>query len=81
LYFVCRIIKLFDANKTNTRMAIVKPLKQFAEERILDLSERNGFLEFCDSIKVRTALVVDVTSFEDYWRRYVIKKEQIPKKK
>ena len=62
-------------------MGIVKPLKQFAEERILDLGERNCFLEFCDSIKVRTALVVDVTSFEDYWRRYVFKKEQIPKKK
>ena len=72
---------IIDATKTNTRMAIVKPLRQFAEERIFDLSERVSFLEFCDSIKVRSSLVVDVTSFEDYWKRYVRKKEQIPKKK
>ena len=62
-------------------MAIVKPLRQFAEERILDLNERTSFLEFCDSIKVRGALVVDVTAFEDYWKRYIHKKEMIPKKK
>ena len=62
-------------------MAVVKPLRQFAEERILDLGERTNFLNFCDSIKVRGALVVDVTAFEDYWKRYVREKEKGPKKK
>jgi hypothetical protein len=62
-------------------MAVVKPLKQFAEERIGDLGERTSFLEFCDSIKVRGALVIDITSFEDYWNRYLRKKEQSPRKK
>ena len=70
-----------DATKKQVHMAIVKPLKQFAEERIIDSREKESFLDFCDSIKVRGSLVVDVTSFEDYWRRYLHKKEQIPKKK
>ena len=70
-----------DATKKQVHMAIVKPLKQFAEERIIDSREKESFLDFCDSIKVRGSLVVDVTSFEDYWRRYIHKKEQIPKKK
>ena len=62
-------------------MAVVKPLKQFAEERILDLDERTNFLNFCDSIKVRGALIVDVTAFEDYWKRYVRNKEKGTRKK
>ena len=62
-------------------MGIVKSLKQFAEERILDLSDRTAFLDFCDRIKVLSSLIVDVTSFEDYWKRYVRKKEGYPKKK
>jgi len=62
-------------------MAIVKPLRQFAEERILDSSERTNFLDFCDSIKIRSTVVIDVTSFEDYWKRYLFKKESVPKKK
>ena len=70
-----------DATKKQVHMAIVKPLRQFAEERILDLSERTAFLDFCDSIKIRSSVVVDVTSFEDYWKRYMFRKETVPKKK
>lgn len=72
---------IVDATKKQMLMAIVKPLKQFAEERIDDLGERANFLNFCDSIKVRGALVIDVTAFEDYWKRYVHEKERCPKRK
>jgi len=70
-----------DATKKQVHMAIVKPLKQFAEERIIDSREKESFLDFCDSIKVRGSLVVDVTSFEHYWILYVHDKEKHSKKK
>ena len=64
------MFKVIDVTKTDTLMAIVKPLKQFAEEYIDDVGVRHEFLDFCERSKIRSSLVIDVTSFEDYWKRY-----------
>jgi hypothetical protein len=64
------MFKVIDVTKTDMLMAIVKPLKQFAEEYIDDVGVRNEFLDFCEHSKIRSSLVIDVTSFEDYWKRY-----------
>ena len=60
-------------HKTDTYMAIVRTLKSFADERIEDSELRSMFLGFCAENGYYEELEVDVTSFENCWKKYKAK--------